>query len=179
MPPAGLAPAVALLWVSAAAAAAAPPTSEAPLSVAEAAVAVEAARAALAAAEAALVAAEGAAAGAAAAAPSRAGLPAPACPAALTRVDGFALNGSNWTACEDLSLPGGALALLSSGGEAEWFTKSHEPYIQGDDEDYYLGLGKETALRAKTDLLGQTLLTACETPNPTTKLWIPHLENMA
>ena len=109
----------------------------------------------------------------AAAAPPPEPAAAPACRGGLTQVDGFALNGSQWSACEDLSTPGGALALLSSDGAAEWFSKSHEPYVQGDDEDYYLGLGKDVALKAKTDLLGQTILTGCAKPTPTTKLCEP------
>ena len=98
---------------------------------------------------------------------------APACPSGLAQTDSFALNGSMWSACEDLSTPDGALALLSSAGDAEWFAKSHEPYVQGDDEDYYLGLGKEAALKAKTDVLGQALLTGCAKPTPTTQLCEP------
>ena len=53
----------------------------------------------------------------------------PMCTGALTTVDHFTLNGTAWTACEDLAAPGGALALLSADGSAEWFSKSHEPYM--------------------------------------------------
>jgi hypothetical protein len=97
----------------------------------------------------------------------------PQCPQALTAVDSFIINGTAWVACEDLAVHGGALALLSSTGVQEWFSKSFEPYIQGADEDYYLGLGKETVLAAKIDLLGQTILTECEMRNPASALCEP------
>ena len=50
------------------------------------------------------------------------------CPNGMTPVDRFALNGSNWVACEDLQHPGGALALVGDGGSQEgqvleWFQK--------------------------------------------------------
>jgi hypothetical protein len=98
---------------------------------------------------------------------------APECPGLLTVVDNFTVHGTAWVACEDLAVPGGALVLLSAAGAQEWFDKSHEPYIQGDDEEYYLGLGKKVALAAKTDLLGQTILTQCEKHNPGTNLCEP------
>eukprot|EP00729_Bicosta_minor_P012126 gene12126-30363_t len=97
----------------------------------------------------------------------------PACPQHLTTVDHFAVNGTNWTACEDLAVPGGALVLLSADGNSEWFSKSHEPFIQGADSDYYLGLGKKAVLAAKTDLLGNTILSKCQAPNPASKLCEP------
>ena len=57
--------------------------------------------------------------------------------------------------------PGGALVLLSSDGEAEWFSKSYEPYAPQPDEAYYLGLGKAAVLGAAADVLGIELL-KCE-----------------
>ena len=54
---------------------------------------------------------------------------APACPdKGQTRIEEFELNGTTWVACEDLQQPGGALVLLSSAGDAEWFPKTYEPY---------------------------------------------------
>lgn len=44
-----------------------------------------------------------------------------------------------------------------------WFPKTYEPYSQGPDSDYYLGLGKETVLKAKWDMLGDKILNGCET----------------
>ena len=93
--------------------------------------------------------------------------------AGFTAVDHFTVNGTDWTACEDLAIPGGALVLLSADGSSEWFSKSHEPYIQGNDSAFYLGLGKEVVLAAKTDLLGNTLLTKCQTRNPASQLCEP------
>ena len=81
------------------------------------------------------------------------------CPSPLTLVDTFTLSDGVWGACEDLTIPGGDLVLLppagSSSTEARHFPKSYEPYWQSaNDEDYYLGLGKQKVLDAKWDMLG-------------------------
>ena len=78
----------------------------------------------------------------------------------MTEVDAFHINGTSWRACEDLQQPGGALALFSGAGDAEWFEKDYAPYRTNwtDDSDYYLGLGKVAVASAATDILGTTLL---------------------
>ena len=58
---------------------------------------------------------------------------APSCPAGTTFVDSFALNGSLWAACEDLSTGDGALVLVSDTGEVEWFAKGYAPYVPKPD----------------------------------------------
>ena len=86
---------------------------------------------------------------------------------ARIQVDSFAVNNTEWIACEDLQVPGGALVLIpatASGQQPLWITKGHEPYIQGPDEDYYLGLGKKNVTTADTDMLGHALLTNCNSP---------------
>ena len=84
----------------------------------------------------------------------------PPCPDGTTRVDAFELNGTSWAACEDLQTPGGALALLSSNGDAEWFTKGYAPYESNwTDHKYYLGCPPKALDAAQTDLLGAKLLT--------------------
>ena len=50
------------------------------------------------------------------------------CPGGTSLVDLFELNGTQWAACEDLQVPGGALALVPSSGATEWFHKTHETY---------------------------------------------------
>lgn len=53
------------------------------------------------------------------------------CPAGVwTRIADFVLNGTQWTACEDIQRRDGALALVSSDGPVEWFEKGYEPYTQ-------------------------------------------------
>ena len=96
------------------------------------------------------------------------------CPSAeLTLVDTFLADGVSWTACEDLSRPGGALVLSPTKGEPVWLSKSYEPYSQGSDDEYYLGLGKQTVLAAKWDMLGDAILNQCETKTPHTNLCEP------
>lgn len=46
-------------------------------------------------------------------------------------------------ACEDLQQPDGALVLVpsaSSGGQAEWFAKSYNPYVPYPDSHYFLNV---------------------------------------
>jgi len=85
---------------------------------------------------------------------------APSCAAAMTKVDSFAdANGTAWAVCEDLQQPGGAIALLSSAGDAEWFEKTHSPYLSNTtDSSYYLGLDRTTVANASADILGAKLL---------------------
>jgi len=90
------------------------------------------------------------------------------CPEEMTKVDSFTFQGGSWSACEDLSQPGGALALVPKSGEIVWLSKSYEPYSQGSDDDYYLGLGKEEVLGAKWDMLGDAILNQCDTKTLTT-----------
>ena len=84
--------------------------------------------------------------------------------------------GDAYLACEDLQAKDGGLYLLpvaAGAAGAEHFAKSHEPYIQDDDESYYLGQGKKAALAAKTDSLGIALLeTQC---TPTGGRWTARL----
>jgi hypothetical protein len=64
-------------------------------------------------------------------------------------------------ACEDLQRPGGAIALVSSAGNTEWFSKGYEVYgsaPSGSDDDYYLGMTKAVAVADKTDVLAVKLL---------------------
>ena len=76
----------------------------------------------------------------------------PRCPSGATQVDAFTGDDGNaWLACEDLQLPGGAIVLLSSAGDTEWFAKTHEQYgsvAPGKDADYYLNLTKQAAVAA-------------------------------
>ena len=69
---------------------------------------------------------------------------APACPSGTTQVESFEINSTEWAACEDLQVAGGALVLVSSAGRAEWFPKGYAPYGTNwtDDSLYYLGLGR-------------------------------------
>ena len=79
----------------------------------------------------------------------------------MTRVDSFLARGAAWSVCEDLQTAGGALLLLSSGGEAEWFSKTYAPYgTNASDGEYYLGLDRRALANASTDLLGSALLQA-------------------
>ena len=96
---------------------------------------------------------------------------APACPSGSTKLDTFTAEGKLWIACEDLSHPSGAIALVSD--ETLYFPKTYEPYTQGDDESYYLGLGKQTVLNAKWDMLGDAIVNNCTEKTPTTKLCEP------
>lgn len=54
-----------------------------------------------------------------------------------------------------------------------WLPKTYEPYTQGPDSDYYLGLGKTTVLEAKWDMLGDALLNNCSVKTATTGLCEP------
>jgi hypothetical protein len=88
----------------------------------------------------------------------------------MTAVDSFKINGSAWTACEDLQQPGGALAIVGSTGEVEWFEKTYSPYGTNatDNSDYYLGLGKAFVANATTDVLGAKLLSDATGGQPLT-----------
>ena len=101
---------------------------------------------------------------ASASASSRSGPGKAACPGGMTVVDTFDLNGTAWTACEDLQQPGGSIALVPGGGGAvEWFTKTHEVHGSaptGSDEDYYLNLTKEVATTSTYDILGIKILSS-------------------
>ena len=99
--------------------------------------------------------------------------PAPCLPG-LTQVDSFSAEGKDWTACEDLSVPGGVLVLAPWDGSAPvWLPKTFEPYAPKPDTEYYLGLDKETVLNAKWDMLGDAILHQCKTRTPTTGLCEP------
>ena len=79
----------------------------------------------------------------------------------LTTIEVFELDGQRWVACEDLQQPGGSIALVSSNGTVEWFSKTYEQYgaaPSGNDDDYYLDLTKADAVRAKVDILAVKLL---------------------
>ena len=101
------------------------------------------------------------------------------CPPGTVRVDTFTRvaatptltahpDGVAWLACEDLSAPGGGVALVPAAaadggdsGEVVWLPKTYEPFAPAPDSDYYLGLGKATVLAAKHDMLGQKILNEC------------------
>jgi hypothetical protein len=95
------------------------------------------------------------------------------CPPGTTLVDGFSAEGLTWAACEDLSTPGGGLTLIPESGPAVHLPKSYEPYSPEPDDAYYLGLGKQTVLKAKWDMLGDAILHQCEEKTPTTGLCEP------
>ena len=48
--------------------------------------------------------------------------------------------------------------LVAESGERVWQPKTYEPFSQGSDSDYYLGMEKQTVLAAKWDMLGQKIL---------------------
>ena len=98
-----------------------------------------------------------------------------ACPSGTTPVDTFTAEGKNWTACEDLQTPGGALVLVpaDSSAAAVWLPKTYEPYSPAPDDAYYLGLGKDKVLSAKWDMLGDAILHQCDAATPTTGLCEP------
>ena len=53
-----------------------------------------------------------------------------------------------FAACEDLDHPGGALALVSSTNQIEWFTKGYDMYGSsptGNDDDFYLNFTKQVS----------------------------------
>ena len=96
------------------------------------------------------------------------------CPAGTTAVDTFSAEGKKWTACEDLAVPGGALVLMPADATGNvWLPKSYEPYSQGTDEEYYLGLGKQRVLDSKWDMLGDAILHGCPSKTQTTGLCEP------
>ena len=65
----------------------------------------------------------------------------PMCPGGTIQVDGpFRLTQDQsvvWIACEDLTLPDGALVLVPSTGEPEWFAKGYAPYAAHPESYYY------------------------------------------
>eukprot|EP01049_Picozoa_sp_SAG25_P010596 SAG25_NODE_1175_length_3692_cov_3.215419_2_plen_448_part_00 len=70
-------------------------------------------------------------------------------------------HGSSWSACEDLSQPGGSIALVPQSGAIEWFSKGYEVYgsaPSGSDDDYYLDMNKSAAVGSKVDILAVKLL---------------------
>lgn len=125
------------------------------------------------------------------------------CPERFSLVDTFAAEGKWWLACEDLTQPGGSIVLLSTshplasaaardplhaavhtvgpldagntrGFEQVWLPKTYEPYTQGSDDEYYLGIGKEKVLSAKWDMLGDHVLhKSCVRSTPTTGVCEP------
>jgi hypothetical protein len=103
------------------------------------------------------------------------------CPEGATLLDHFEADGKSWLACEDLTQPGGGIALVPSdgggggGGGGVWVPKTFEPFAPAPDSEYYLGLGKETVLGAKWDMLGQHILKGCAPSerSPTTQLCEP------
>lgn len=84
------------------------------------------------------------------------------CPDGTTTLDSFEADGKTWAACEDLSQPGGGIALVPDGGDLLWIPKTYEPFAPKPDSEYYLGLGKETVLGAKWDMMGQHILHSCD-----------------
>ena len=79
-----------------------------------------------------------------------------ACPAGTARVDSFeTADRAAWLACENIHTPEGGLFLVPEGGPAVHLPKTYEPYAPEPDEAYYLGLGKDTVLAAKWDMLGK------------------------
>ena len=72
------------------------------------------------------------------------------CPGGIAKVDTFSLKGPDgsedlWVVCEDLQVPGGAIALVSSSGRTEWFAKGYEVFGSANDDEYYfpkLGMNK-------------------------------------
>ena len=47
---------------------------------------------------------------------------------------------------------------MPSSGDTEWFTKGYSVYGSADDDDYYLGLGKDAVMHSKVDILAVKLL---------------------
>ena len=82
------------------------------------------------------------------------------CPGGLTHIDTFEINGTSWSACEDLQVPDGALVLVPERGQPEWFPKSYSHYGSAHDDDpsYYLGLGRHNASSGPVDILGIKML---------------------
>ena len=87
------------------------------------------------------------------------------CPTGMTVLEeSFFAEGHEWSACEDLTRPGGSILLdpVGTGCAPVWQPKTYEPFLQGPDSDYYLEMDKKTVLGAKWDMLGQKILTECE-----------------
>jgi hypothetical protein len=95
------------------------------------------------------------------------------CPPGTDHVDSFTTaDGMPWLVC-DLASPGGGITLVPQEGEVVHMPKSYEPYSPEPDDAYYLGLGKETVLNAKWDMLGDAILNSCASKTPTTGLCEP------
>ena len=80
---------------------------------------------------------------------------------------------------------GGAVVLVPPAGASSpnaskpvWFPKGYEPYQQGPDSDYYLGLDKASALGNGTDVLGNTILDCGKNADGTAKLCEPTWERV-
>jgi hypothetical protein len=102
------------------------------------------------------------------------------CPNGMVAVESFSAEDRQWTACEDLSSPGGGLVLvpnMANGNDGSsssvWLSKTYEPYSQGPDSEYYLGLGKQTVLDAKWDMLNDAVMNICKHKTLTTGLCEP------
>lgn len=103
------------------------------------------------------------------------------CPDGYTLVEsGIRLDSTTYDVCEDLSTPGGSLALVPKGGNTGvpgtvlWLAKSYEPYSPAPDDAYYLGLGKQRVLDAKWDMLGDAIVHhTCKSVTPTSGLCEP------
>ena len=101
------------------------------------------------------------------------------CPVGTTQVDTFTTaDRIEWSACEDLAVPGGGITLVPSQGLAVHLPKSYEPYSPEPDDHYYLGLGKAKVLAAKWDVLGDAVLNSCPTKTSTTGLCEPTWERV-
>ena len=86
------------------------------------------------------------------------------CPRGTEQVDAFTLNGTAWLACEDWHAADGALALVSAAGDAEYFSKTFEPYVPaGPHPGYYLGGNVTWPGRKNTTLTGKAALVAATT----------------
>lgn len=108
-----------------------------------------------------------------------------ACPAAMTMLETVHVDGVGYTVCEDLQDPGGGIAMVPDDdatddgrSSGEYWPKTHEPYAQGTDDEYYLGLGKDAALQANWDILADAMLNNCsgDDKSPTTGLCEPSWE---
>ena len=101
------------------------------------------------------------------------------CPAGTTQVDTFTTaDRIEWSACEDLAVPGGGITLVPERGAAVHLPKSYEPYSPEPDDYYYLGLGKADVLAAKWDMLGDAILNQCSAKTSTTGLCEPTWERV-
>ena len=101
------------------------------------------------------------------------------CPKGTTQVDTFTTaDRVEWSACEDLAVPGGGITLVPASGSAVHLPKSYEPYSPEPDDHYYLGLGKAEVLAAKWDMLGDAILNQCSAKTSTTGLCEPTWERV-